>query len=177
MYPLLDSAVLKKRLNNLPCKDEILDISLAKFDEEKSVNKDLGTINCDSVNVTSSCIENTKEENNKKTKIIKVNSVNDSQDDEKVEFEIEKAILQQMLFSVNEGDISGLNLNRVSEKVTFFNIIFSLVLSLVIFLGINSFIEKKINESFCFIEYDNGSLEGVPAFRGYFFAVVFSFSI
>ena len=77
-----------------------------------------------------------------------------------------------MLFSVNEGDISGLNLNRVSEKVTFFNIIFSLVLSLVIFLGINSFIEKKINESFCFIEYENIQESVYIGFLGFMLAVM-----
>ena len=129
----------------LPGKNDVLDISLAKFDEEKKETSKNDESKNISVNISNSNLSNIKDEKSEKPEIINANNINDNQDGDKIEFEIEKAILQQMLFSVNDEIIPCLNTNKISEKTNFFNIIISLMLPFLLLTGMSYYYEKYIS--------------------------------
>lgn len=129
----------------LPGKNDVLDISLAKFDEEKKEIRDNYEGKSVSVNISNSNLNNVKDENSENPEIINANNINDSQDDEKIEYEIEKAIIQQMLFSVKDEVIPCLNTNKISEKITLFDIVITLLIPFLFLTGMCYYYEKYIS--------------------------------
>ena len=116
-----------------PSIGEILDISLAKFEEEKNKGCDL---NNDSVDSSNFYIEHVSDEKNDKLKIKKEHRNDDiEKDQEKVELEIEKAILQQMLFSEECEKIPCLDSYKIStSKVKYTFMLVACISFVILFL-------------------------------------------
>lgn len=134
--------------STIPCKKDILEISLAKFDEEKKETKEFNESNGITVNISNSNLNDLKGEKSNNPQIINANNVGPDQDDKEIEFEIEKTILQQMLFSVENDDIPSLTSFKLSEKRTCVNVFFSLVIPFLFFLVMDFYFEDNLHEFF-----------------------------
>lgn len=156
---------LSQKLNdskyNLPTKNEIVEISLAKLDEKQEIKRDESKVI--SVNISNSNLNNIKSDKSEKPKIINANNINDNEDDEKIEFEIERAVLQQLLFSVKAENIPCLDTYKISEGSKGIKLLFSLSLFVLFFWWINYFFEEKIFDTF--LLYDVGE------WRIYFYCI------
>lgn len=151
----------------LPHKDDIVEISLAKLDEKQEVkaeeSKEI------SVNIANANLNNIKSDKSETTEIINANKINDNQDDEKIEFEIEKAILQQLLFSVNAEDIPCLDSYEISEGSESIKILLSLAVSFLFYWWMNYFFENKLNFSNIFFD--------ISEYREYCYSLFNIFSV
>jgi hypothetical protein len=140
-------SVLSKEIDGyeLPKKDDIIDISLAKFEEGEKNKGKSDNLSSVTVNVSNSNINDIKNEKSEKSKIINANNVNNNQDEEKIEYEIEKAILQQMLFGVRKEKIPCLDSYKISEGNVWKNIILSISIVFLFILWIRYYFEEVIN--------------------------------
>ena len=151
----------------LPDKDDIVEISLAKLDEKQEVKTEEPKEF--SVNISNTNLNNIKSDKSEKTEIINANKINDNQDDEKIEFEIEKAILQQLLFSVNAEDIPCLDSYEISEGSQTIKILLSIAMSFLFYLWMNYFFENKLNINNIFFD--------ISEYREYCYSLFTIFSI
>ena len=135
---------------NLPSKDEIVEISLAKLDEKQEVKTDEPKEI--SVNISNTNLSKIKNDKSEETKIINANNINDNEDDEKIEFEIEKAVLQQLLFSVKAEDIPCLDSYETCEGSGTIKILLSIAVSFLFYLWMNYVFENKLNIGNIFLD-------------------------
>lgn len=162
--------ILPKAINgySLPKKEDIIDISLAKF-EEGEKNKDKSEkLSSVTVNVTNSNINDIKNEKSENSKIVNANNISDSRKEEELEFEIEKAILQQMLFCVREKKIPCLDSYKISEGNIWIKLVFSISIAISFFLWVQYYFEEFINSLY----YESGGWKA-----SLFVSIIFILSI
>ncbi|OWV12145.1 hypothetical protein [Fibrobacter sp. UWH1] len=125
----------------LPCKSKVLKVSLAKFDEHADVSENgKAYSNCVVVNNTNT---STEKEQNANVNACNVNDCGDD-DSEKIEFQIEKAILQQILFSVEREDIPFISSYKFSTKTNLFFWLITIAIAVSLSFVIHQYLSQNV---------------------------------